>query len=122
MIARILIVEDEWMIADEIASVIEQAGYNMAGPVPSIAAALDLVRDETITAALLDLKLGDEDSYPIAERLRAEGIPFAFLTGYNEAEVRPDFQTVACLTKPVMRTAIQDAVAKLLQATGEAGS
>jgi DNA-binding response OmpR family regulator len=83
---RLLVVEDEWLIADEISHHLRKAGHEVVGPVPSVCQALSMI-NEDVDAALLDFSLNEEDSSPIAEELAARGIPFAFLTGYDPKDV-----------------------------------
>ena len=79
--SRVLVVEDEWLIADEVCHQLLKAGYRVAGPVPSVRDALPFI--DEVDAALLDYSLNDENSYQIAEQLAAHDIPFAFLDPVN---------------------------------------
>lgn len=79
---RILVVEDEYLIAVEVKRWLQAAGAEVIGPVPSVAQALDLIEDDNLSAALLDINLGDGDRvYPVADRLDAAGVPYLFATG-----------------------------------------
>ncbi len=84
--SRILIVEDEALIAWTLADALEDAGAQALGPVASTAAALDLIGRETPDAAILDGDLADGRSTPVALALAARGVPFVFHT----ASVRPE--------------------------------
>ena len=98
----ILVVEDEYLVASMIMDAFEDAGAEIVGPVPSLRMALDLLNNEGIRvdAATLDVKLGGEEVFPLAERLEEEGIPFVFLTGY-ECQFLPErFHGSPCLSKP----------------------
>jgi DNA-binding response OmpR family regulator len=94
---RVLVVEDEWLIADEVCHQLLQAGYRIVGPVPSVHEALSFV--DEVDAALLDYRLLDEDSHQIADELAAHNIPFAFLTGYDPKEIEY-CRKYPCLQKP----------------------
>ncbi|MBE7199343.1 MAG: response regulator [Parafilimonas terrae] len=79
---RVLIVEDEYLIAMEVKRWLQHAGADVLGPVPTVQRALDLIEGDTIDAAVLDLNLGDgATAFPIADRLDALGVPHLFATG-----------------------------------------
>jgi DNA-binding response OmpR family regulator len=97
--SRVLVVEDEWLIADEVCHQLLKAGYRVVGPVPSVREALSLIDENEVDAALLDYRLHDENSFQIAEELDARDIPFAFLTGYDPKEIEYCGKH-PCLQKP----------------------
>lgn len=82
----VLIVEDEYLIAMDLARMIEGDGWKVIGPVPSVPAALRLLQDELPTVAMLDVNLGGEVVTPVAEKLRAHNIPFAIASAYDKPE------------------------------------
>lgn len=88
---RILVLEDEWLIADDLASDLEERGYQVVGPVSSVAAALGLVEREKISAAILDINLGGEKCFPLATVLARQGIPFVFVSGHSASALPPEF-------------------------------
>lgn len=94
---RVLVVEDEWLIANEVCHQLLKAGYRVVGPVPSVHEALSFI--DEVDAALLDYRLRDENSCQIAEELAAHDIPFAFLTGYDLKEIEY-CRKFFCLQKP----------------------
>lgn len=99
---KVLVVEDEYLIATALAEMVGQAGYQVVGPAASVAIAQALINEQGIDAALLDIKLdGDERSFELAARLAALGIPFAFVTAYSPGLWPLEFKTVPHLTKPV---------------------
>ncbi|PBB65987.1 response regulator [Mesorhizobium sp. WSM4312] len=110
---RVLVVEDEWLIAQDIASELRAAGYPVVGPVSSVAAALQLVEADKIDVALLDIQLNGETSLPIAEVLLARGTPFAFVTGFGERDVPAPFRNCKFVAKPATEATILTAVADL---------
>ncbi len=110
---RVLVVEDEWFIADDYEQVLRKAGYEVAGPVPNIEAAMRLIDDGGIDVALLDIAIGDEKSFPIAERLKTDGVPFAFLSGYSDGEIPDDLRSAPLIDKPTPPAKLQDAVSRL---------
>ncbi|TPM29986.1 response regulator [Mesorhizobium sp. B2-3-4] len=112
---RILIVEDEWLIAADHAEHLRRAGCEVVGPVPSVEAALDSIAREQPDSALLDVQLNDETSYVLADTLREKGIPFAFVTGYGDSSLPPRFAKVAVLQKPTNQALLAAVVLKLVQ-------
>ncbi|TIN16060.1 MAG: response regulator [Mesorhizobium sp.] len=110
---RVLVVEDEWLIAEDTASRLGAAGYPVIGPVPSVAAALQLIDADKVDVALLDIHLNGETSLPIAETLLARGTPFAFVTGFGRRDVPPPFRSCKFVTKPASDDAILTTVADL---------
>ena len=111
---RILVVEDEWLIADGIAQDLEAAGYAIAGPVASVTRALQLIREEPVDAALLDVNLNGEKSFAVADELVTRGIPFAFSTGFSRTVIPPKHCDRPMLGKPVGPEQLLAAIAKLL--------
>src|SRR4029078_218568 len=82
---RILIVEDEAMIALLIQDVLEEIGSVIVGPASRIPAALDLIAAEAVDLAVLDLNLAGQPVYPVAEVLADRGTPFVCITRYGDA-------------------------------------
>lgn len=79
----------------------EQAGARIIGPVSSIDGAMSLLQsEEEIHLGILDLNLGGQLAYPLAEALLRRGIPFLFSTGYDVEEIPSEFKDVIRLTKP----------------------
>jgi CheY-like chemotaxis protein len=98
---RVLIVEDEFLIAQDLASTIEDLGGEVVGPVPSLAEALEKIADDPPDVAVLDINLSGEMVFPAAEDLRRRAIPFVFTTGYSDTYKPLDvFPGVPCLRKP----------------------
>ncbi len=99
---QILIVEDEYMLADDMALDFKCFGAEIIGPAPSIERAMAcLDRTRTIDAAILDINLNGEMAYPIADALAKRGIPFLFATGYERYSVPDRFSNVLVCEKPV---------------------
>jgi CheY-like chemotaxis protein len=97
---RVLVVEDEALLAMEIESIVEDAGCTVVGPAHGVAAALPLAGGETLDAALLDLNLGDGNGTEVARVLAERGVPFAFVTGYAPTHFDPAFAERPILRKP----------------------
>ena len=98
---NVLVVENEWIIADDFCRVLVSEGAQVIGPAGTLTHALALVNRCRIDAAVLDVHLSDDcDVYPIAEFLRSRNVPFLFATGYDALRIRPDFANLPHLRKP----------------------
>lgn len=107
-----LIVEDMFLIALELADQLADSGCDVIGPAASVKEALASIDGVALDGAVLDVNLAGERSFPIAEHLSARGIPFLFLTGYDSVAAFPaEFQQVTRLSKPVDLKALVNAVA-----------
>lgn len=105
---RVLVVEDEAVVAMELARVLTAAGAQVVGPVGTIEEALYLLDDQPIDRALLDVNLGGHLITPVAKALARRRIPFVYLTGYQE----PDVDDGPILRKPVATSALLGALAR----------
>ena len=84
----ILIAEDEYFLADELDRVLREAGAEMLGPVASVEGGLLILAACPVPdAASLDVSLGVETVYPLADALIERGVPFVFTTGYDQAAI-----------------------------------
>ncbi len=84
---RILVVEDEALIAVMVEDMLADMGGDVVGPAGTIAAALELARGEALDAAVLDVNVRGERIDPVAEALMARGVPVLFATGYGEVRL-----------------------------------
>lgn len=99
---RVLVVEDDFNIAELMATALDAYGIETVGPAATAKDALALIGgSERIDGAVLDVNLRGELVYPVAEALRVKGVPIVFTTGYDERSVAPGFADVPCLQKPV---------------------
>jgi CheY-like chemotaxis protein len=113
--ARVLVVDDEALIAMMLSDLLSEYGHETVGPAHSEAQALELVKSTAIDAAILDVTLGDHDCFAVAAALGERGIPFAFATGHG-AHAMPDaFRTRKTVSKPfdfeVVKQIVDDLVA-----------
>jgi CheY-like chemotaxis protein len=98
---RLLVVEDEALVAMLIEDILLDLDCVVIGPVGTVAQALALLHREEIDGALLDVNLGGgERSYPVADALAARDVPFVFVTGYGEDGVEGRYAPVTVLQKP----------------------
>tara|TARA_R110002126_G_scaffold6119_18_gene32338 strand:- start:29971 stop:30369 length:399 start_codon:yes stop_codon:yes gene_type:complete len=99
---RVLVVEDNYVLAESMRWALEGYGSVVVGPAPNTARAFELLESSEVDGAILDIDLQGKSSAPIADRLRAAGVPFLFLTGYDGAILLPQhLHDVICLSKPV---------------------
>jgi DNA-binding response OmpR family regulator len=84
---RILIVEDEYLVAEYIAGMLADLGYEIVGPVATVPEAIASIAKEKLDGVLLDANLGGTSSAPIAEELAERGLPFIVVTGYGSFEL-----------------------------------
>lgn len=98
---RILVVEDERLIALDIQDILEGFGCTVMGPVATANAALELIQDDWPDAAILDVRLNGGTSQPVAEALRAGGRPFLVVTAYQRDHLTGPLREAPLLTKPI---------------------
>ncbi len=99
---RILIVEDDFFIADDFAATCEAAGATVVGPAATLAEALDLTqRTERLDGALLDINLQGEMAYALADALRARSVPIVFATGFDRGAIPDRYADIPLCEKPV---------------------
>lgn len=97
---RVLIVEDEMLVAILIEDFLADLGCTTVGPCGSVAIALDAARTEVFDLAVLDVNLGGEMVYPVAELLAERHIPFLFLSGYGDDAIPADHRDWRVCAKP----------------------
>ena len=97
----ILVVEDEYFQAEDMAQALAQAGARLVGPYPAVSAAIEALQsDLVIDAAVLDVNLRGQNVFPLAEVLARRGIPFVFATGYDRGVLPQDYRQAWVLEKP----------------------
>lgn len=112
---RIMIVEDEFLIADDVAAMLREAGAQVIGPAGSLPEGMRLAADtETIDAAVLNIDLGGVLVFPLADELGARGVKILFLTGYAESNIPDDYAAVPCCRKPTAPACVIDELKQLL--------
>jgi two-component sensor histidine kinase/two-component SAPR family response regulator len=104
---RLLLVEDEVLVASMMTEALNEIGFEVLGPFGKMDYRLGAAVSGKIDAAILDVNIGGELVYPIAEILAARAIPFAFVTGYSEDNIDKKFANVPVMQKPVERKALQ---------------
>ncbi|WP_342151788.1 response regulator [Methylorubrum sp. SB2] len=105
----VLVVEDEYFIADDLRRVFEENGAQVIGPVGSVEDALAILSDAPrIDGAVLDINLRQTMVYPVADALRQRGVPFVFATGYESTVIPERLRDAIHCEKPVEPTRIAD--------------
>jgi CheY-like chemotaxis protein len=97
---RILVVEDEMLVAMLLEDMLTSLGCQVIGPVGSVSSALRLVDSERLEAAVLDVNLGSEMVYPVADVLEAARIPYVFITGYGPTGLAGVYRDHPTIQKP----------------------
>ena len=97
---RVMIVEDELLVALMVEDVLTDAGCIVVGPFSRVPEALTAARTEMIDAALLDVNVANEKVFPVAHALEERGIPFLFLTGYGQMALPQDRPHWEACAKP----------------------
>ncbi len=108
---RVLLVEDNPAFSDALKLVIEDEGLILVRTCSSVKAALEAARTERLDIALLDVNLGGESVFPVAEILDARRVPFIFLTGYSSYSLPQSFRHRPACSKAARPRIVLDAIA-----------
>ncbi len=112
---RVLVVEDESLVAMLLETSLEDMGCTPVGPAANIDDGLRMATDgERLDAALLDVNVAGRQVFPIAEALKARGVPFVFSTGYGEGGLPDEWRGQATIQKPFTEAAVRDALMKAM--------
>jgi len=113
---RVLLVEDEALVAMLLETILEDMGCIPVGPAATVEDGLAMVADPApLDGALLDVNIAGRQVFPIAEALKARGVPFVFSTGYGVGGLPDEWRGHATVQKPFTEAAIRNA---LMQAMG----
>lgn len=111
--ARILVVDDEPLITAMMEEWLLDLGHVVVGPAHNLKAALELAESD-VDAAIVDVSLGKDNSYPLADALIARGLPFALATGHGLEGVAPQYRNQATLGKPFEFATFRGAIDRML--------
>ena len=112
---RVLIVEDESLVAMLLETILEDMGCTPVGPAATVDEGLRMVSEgAAVDAALLDVNVAGKQVFPIAEALRERGVPFVFSTGYGEGGLPDEWRGQPTLQKPFTEAAVRDALMKAM--------
>ncbi|MGF7147277.1 DNA-binding response OmpR family regulator [Sphingomonas zeicaulis] len=110
---KLLVVEDEYFIATELAQILRESNFEVLGPVSSIGDAMCIVDSEKIDGAVLDLNLDGELTFELARMLQERGIPIVIVTGYDRHYVPDELGDVPVFRKPFVATELEEALSRL---------
>ncbi len=113
---QVLVVEDEYLIASDLASWLEEQGARVLGPVPSVEEAMALLNAERPDVAVLDINLVDGDVFPVADALQAAEVPFVFVTGYDAKLIPTRYDAARRCIKPLDRSRVLRLLTEALRA------
>jgi CheY-like chemotaxis protein len=113
---RVLVVEDEFLLAMELEGLLSGRGCEVLGPASTVQQALAVLRDHQPEVVVLDVNLKGQRATPVAAALHDRGVPFVVITGYSEAQLsEPELREAPRLDKPISCRALCRAMARALQ-------
>jgi two-component SAPR family response regulator len=107
-----MIVEDEALVAMTLEDQLEELGLSIVAVCATVSEAMKAIDDNSPDVAILDVNLGGQLVYPVAELLTNRGIPFVFVTGYGRESVDRRYASIQILEKPVERQTLQEIFAR----------
>lgn len=110
---RILVIEDEYFIASDLKRALTAAGAEVAGPSGQVREGLDLIAGPNLDAAVLDVNVEGELSFAIADELAARGVPYVFVTGYDDWSLPEGYRDTPRLAKPFQMHIVLDTLERL---------
>src|SRR5882724_5175177 len=111
---RVLVVEDEFLVASTLEEMLDDLGFVVVGPVPRLAEALQVAWEADFDIALLDVNLAGQHVFPVAEALAKRGIPFVFMSGYGSQALPATFKDRPNIGKPFKSDRLSDALVAAL--------
>jgi DNA-binding response OmpR family regulator len=118
--ARILIAEDDAILAFDLGIILQRAGAMILGPTLTLSHTLSLVQTAPLSAAVLDVSLRDEDVFPAAQELKGRGVGIVFYTGYAAVEqLRREWPDAQVLTKPAPARILVEAVQRVMRPSAD---
>ena len=112
---RVLIVEDEPLVAEDLRAVLVDAGFEIAGVAFRVAGALSLIESVGCDAAIVDANLAGASAAPVAAALSARGLPFVVLSGYTREQLRSEFSAGFFIQKPYRLTELIEGLSSILR-------
>lgn len=111
--ARILVVEDDLLIAMDVANLVRECGCAVIGPVGRLEKGLGIAEQTELDGGVLDIHLGSRQVWPLAELLDERRLPFVLLSGYNRADMPERFRKAPLVSKPVTFATLRDALVEI---------
>lgn len=115
---RILVLEDDFYLADDEKALLEEAGAEVVGPFGSRTSMTELDKALPVDGALVDINLGNGPSFAFAHSLRERGIPFVFVTGYDAAVIPAELADMPRIEKPVRPRSLVAALVEQVEPKG----
>ncbi|MES2033224.1 MAG: response regulator [Pseudomonadota bacterium] len=113
---RVLVVEDEMLVSMLVEDMLTDFGCVVVGPAPDFDEAMALAGSAEIDAALLDVNVAGRPVFPVADALKARGVPFAFASGYGQAGLAEAHRDAPVLQKPFRQADLERALSSLMKA------
>lgn len=117
--SRILVLEDEALIAMDVRETLEREGFEVVGPFDRVMAAMVAVNAIKIDGAILDVAIGNEQAYEVAEALTMANIPFVWATAFDRTELPVEFRAHPCLQKPFDTAELTNTLRRALHGDGQ---
>lgn len=111
---RVLIVEDEVLLALDLEEMLTALGHHVIGQATRIDKAMELARDTDMDFAVLDINVAGSQSFPVADVLRGRNIPFTFATGYGNEGLIDGYRDFPVLRKPYAQEDLKRSIARVL--------
>ena len=115
---KVLIVEDEALIAMLFEDILEDVHCQVVGPAMNVRQAMELAEGADIDIAVLDVNLNGESSFPVAALLQSRGVPLVFSSGYGSQGLPPEWLARPTLPKPFTSDEVLDTLARLVATSG----
>ena len=116
---RLLVIEDEWLIAEDHVVTLQTGGYQVIGPAACVDDAVRLLNAEPVDAAILDVQLNGENTFALAAELEQRGVPIVIVSGYSDVGFPQSLRMHKNLIKPVDRKSMLAAVAEIAKSIGD---
>ena len=117
---RVLVVEDEMLVAMNIEDMLLDLGHEVAALASRLESALALAREGSFDIAMLDVNLAGQASFPVADLLRERGIPYLFATGYGVQGIAESHRAVPVLQKPFRARDLEETLRAAARSAGSA--
>ena len=120
--ARVIIIEDEPLVAENLRDDLVEAGFEVVGVAPRVESALELIEGTKFDVAIMDADLAGTSAVPAAAALSARGLPFMVLSGYAREQLQREFSEAVYIQKPYRVRKLIDALNSLLHKQRDRGA
>ncbi len=111
---KVLLIEDEVLVALVLEDTIEGLGHEIVATAGTVQHALDVVREKHLDLAILDVNVGGQQVFPVADLLSERGIPFCFVTGYGKRGLKEPYQDCPVLMKPFTEGQLAEMISRIV--------